>query len=208
MVGQSEGKVAADRPPSAMRANLTRPSARASHAFRLLTASTLLVAASACASTAEPTPEDSHYGAVQLVFQDFRGSGQQLAILNETAVDRVDLYSKAGTPIGTKVASDEIANVLVETFESEDFWTYARPGAPPSGPRPMVNGQELMGLLHLSTGDRSGWTATYKGMSTAEAQSFSTCVKAFVVVYNDIAAFQTVDNPTGQNLFKQPKAPR
>lgn len=164
----------------------------------------------ACASTSETegAAETSHYGPVRIDYRDYRGTTQQLGIVNEMTVNRVEYYSNAAMPLGTKVASDEIVNVLVETFLAEDFWDYARPGKPPSSSRPNEAGQPLHATLAINMDGREGWTTIRSGLSADERESFATSVKAFVTVYNEIAAFQSVENPTGKNLFEQPKQPR
>jgi len=196
MFGQSEGDCAADEPVQAMR-----------HIPRLLLASLALTAS--CASSGDPAAlEDSNYGPVQIRFHDYRGTQQTLTIRNETSIDRVEYYSSGQGDLGTKVASDEIVNVLMETFEAEDFWEYARPGKPPMIVRPSEGGYELMAHFYVKTGEREGWSTIRKGLGEGETDAFRTCTNAFVAVYNEIAAFQLLDEPVDDGFFQQPPAPR
>lgn len=122
--------------------------------------SVLSLGLSACASTPDTTAptEASKFGAVRLQLKDFRNNQPGLGLTNEFSVNRVEYNSSLQANVSNKIASDEIINVLVETFEAEDFWTYARPGQPPSGNRrPMEGGEELHAFIYMSTGERDGW---------------------------------------------------
>jgi hypothetical protein len=170
--------------------------------------SVLSLGLSACASTPDTTAptEASKFGAVRLQLKDFRNNQPGLGLTNEFSVNRVEYNSSLQANVSNKIASDEIINVLVETFEAEDFWTYARPGQPPSGNRrPMEGGEELHAFIYMSTGERDGWITFRRGLGKDELESFSICTKAFVAVYNSVAGFQLIDNPEGQALFDKQK---
>jgi hypothetical protein len=197
--GKSEGKKAADITPKMPMRALTRTLLR--HVPVLLVA--LMAACASSPDTTGPT-EESHFGNVLIRFRDFRGSETQLALANESTLDRVDYYSAERSNAGLKVTSDEIMNALVEVFENEGFWEAARPGEGPLDARaPTEGNQSLHGLLSVKTGERSGWITFRKGLAKNELELFGDLSQAFIAIYNSTAGYQRIDNPEGEALFKK-----
>ena len=169
------------------------------HAHLLVSA--LLAALAGLGACASAGPRGGAQGdPVRVSFRDYR-TGTELALVNESHTDRLDLYSKQRSDASTKVAADEIVDALIEYFEDQGFYRSAREGRAP------VRTDEWTQAIEVETPDGAKTLLAGRASNASDAETFRESRDAFIAIYNNVYQAQAVEATPGDELFRAPTPP-
>ncbi len=160
-----------------------------------LTTLLLCLLSTACASSGYSVAKNEP---IEIAF--YQAGQRHFTLVNEAHTNRLELYSKISNNASTKVATDEIMDTLLDYFDEQGFFELATSG----GTHESSEGRALVfqgrgGTLNLSANSSS---------SQAQLKAFNSCGKAFIDVWNNIFAPQSVRNTQGESVFGEQKRPR
>ena len=149
-----------------------------------------------CASAGIHTPDTGTPLRVSLLT---RGGAQRFELANSTHTDPVELYStKRSKSSGMKVASDDVLSDVIGFLGNYEYATYEMKGS--------VAGFGLaVYSLAFEVESASGtthWGIT-KQSGKEEIANMKACYEYFFNAWNEVEAFQTVDNSDGNFQFRE-----
>jgi len=155
----------------------------------------LLACSCASGSGSRPSASESAVPSppARVSFVDYR-NGMRFVLVNESHTDRVELYSRTSTDASTKVATDELMDELLEHLDQRGFDARALSGPAPADSTAwsqVIEVEDSAGTRHLGVG---------KLTTESERDAFHDCRAAFLYLYNNIFAAQSVD----MMRFKKP----
>lgn len=121
-----------------------------------------------------------------------------MVLVNQAHTDRVELYSSKRSDLSTKVASDDVMELLLEYLHGDSrFFEFARPGPASSGNYIKYGEAQLRtGTFHWGVSDHT---------PKAEGEVFLAWQINFMGLWNEVAQLQTVSNDFE---FRPPPPPR
>ncbi len=125
-------------------------------------------------------------------------SNLSFELVNPAHTDPVDVYSTKRTTPNLKVADDEVLRSLIDFLGEHGFSEYETDGAaPPGGPSPYTM------ALEIETESGVSHWGTSAATNMAEKASMQECYRHFINgVFNQVQAYQTIDNPEGSRFFE------
>ena len=135
--------------------------------------------------------------ATRVLLKQFE-KGMRFELVSEAHTDPLEYYSTPRDDASLKIQTNEVMEALLEVMEDSGFARHAQPGSAPS------RGNEYMNWCFEveRDGAKEHWAVGTRS-ELAELQRFGECRDAFLQLYNVTAAYQAVDNESGERIFNE-----
>lgn len=169
---------------------------------QILALTALFSGVPSCASAGSEARSAAPAERMRVTLRDYEAQ-QLFELVSESHTSRVEYYSAVRSDAARKIQTDEVVDALIDELEDRGFDDFAQAGQAPS------RGNELVSRsLEIERGDKTEHWVVGRGSAADEQLRFHDCMLTFVELYNLTASYQTIENPSGGEIFPQKRSGR